>query len=258
MSRRIQAGLAAAAAALLFSLPMAAQQKVDPDPQLQSEVQHALNKKQFAGVQVSAQNGVVTLTGSVERLSDKLSAASKAEHFRPLGVRNMIRVTSVGEGAVSDQELFNKLAKQLAYDRQGYGTLPFNTISIQVHNGVVEVSGLVVEPVDKDSAMSIIANTKGVRDVIDHLQVAPLSSMDNRVRRDEYNAIYGYPALNKYAIDPSKPIRIGVVNGNVVLNGVVDSEMDKNLAGIRANGVPGVFSVKNNLVVRGQVQEQMH
>ncbi len=68
-------------------------------------------------------------------------------------------------------------------------------------------------------------------------------------------AVYGFPMLNKYAIDPAKPIRISVQNGNVTLFGVVDSQGDKNAAGIRANGVPGVFSVKNDLQVAGQPSE---
>ena len=68
----------------------------------------------------------------------------------------------------------------------------------------------------------------------------------------EYRAIYGYPQFNKYAIDPAKPIRIVVVNGHVMLTGVVDNKGDHDIAGIRANGVPGVFSVENNLQVAGQ------
>ena len=73
--------------------------------------------------------------------------------------------------------------------------------------------------------------------------------MDDRLRRELYRAIYGYPALEKYALGVQKPIRIIVKNGNVTLEGVVDNEGDKNLTGLRANGVPGIFSVTNNLRV---------
>jgi osmotically-inducible protein OsmY len=73
--------------------------------------------------------------------------------------------------------------------------------------------------------------------------------MDDGLRRRLYRAIYGYPALEKYALGVQKPIRIIVKNGNVTLEGVVDNEGDKNLAGIRANGVSGIFSVTNNLQV---------
>jgi osmotically-inducible protein OsmY len=68
-------------------------------------------------------------------------------------------------------------------------------------------------------------------------------------------AVYGYPSLSKYAIDPAKPIRISVQNGHVELYGTVDSKADKDTAFLRANGVPGVFSVKNYLEVAGQPSE---
>ena len=84
----------------------------------------------------------------------------------------------------------------------------------------------------------------------------PVSITDDQARLQVARAIYGYPALNKYAIDPAKPIRISVQNGNVELYGVVDSETDKNLAYIRANQVPGIFSVKNYLQVAGQPAEK--
>jgi hypothetical protein len=80
--------------------------------------------------------------------------------------------------------------------------------------------------------------------------------MDDQTRLQVARAIYGYPSLNKYAIDPAKPIRISVQNGHVELYGVVDSEADKNTAGIRANGVPGIFSVKNYLQVANQPEEK--
>ena len=77
----------------------------------------------------------------------------------------------------------------------------------------------------------------------------PVSPNDDRLRRQLYRAIYGYPALQRYALGVLKPIRIIVKNGHVTLEGVVDREADKNMAGIRANGVHGVFSVTNNLRV---------
>ena len=91
----------------------------------------------------------------------------------------------------------------------------------------------------------------GVKDVVDNLEVAPLSPMDDRCALRLARAIYGTPQLQKYALDPAKPIRITVVNGNVTLSGVVDSKMDRDVAGIRANSVPGVFKVMNNLQVAG-------
>ena len=90
----------------------------------------------------------------------------------------------------------------------------------------------------------------------DEIQVDPTSIIDDRIRIAVDRAIYGYPSLNKYAIDPGKPIRISVQNGHVELYGMVDSQADKDIAFIRANGVAGVFSVKNYLQVANQPTEK--
>jgi osmotically-inducible protein OsmY len=221
------------------------------DAQIQAEVQHALENKRFSGVQAQVQNGVVTLTGNVPVYSVKEDADRKVHHLKDVrAVRNMIDVAAGSE--VSDAQLREKLSKALTYDRVGYGTTPFNNIELGVQNGVVTLRGTVYGPSDKDSAISLVENTPGVRDVVDELEVAPVSPMDDRIRLAEARAIYGYGPLQRYALDPAKTIRITVVNGHVTLNGVVDSEADKNLAGIRANSVPGVFSVQNNLQVAGR------
>jgi osmotically-inducible protein OsmY len=133
----------------------------------------------------------------------------------------------------------------------GYGTTAFNDITVGVDHGVVTLGGTVYGPTDKDSALSLVANTPGVKDIVDNLEVAPLSPNDDRLRIMLANAIYGSPQLQKYALNPVKPIRITVVNGNATLTGVVDSKMDHDVAGIRANSVPGVFKVVNNLEIAG-------
>ena len=92
--------------------------------------------------------------------------------------------------------------------------------------------------------------------MVNNIQVDPTSMMDDQTRLALARAIYGFTTLNKYALDPAKPIRISVQNGNVELYGVVDSKADKDEAFMRANGVAGVFSVKNYLQVAGQLTEQ--
>ena len=133
----------------------------------------------------------------------------------------------------------------------GYGTTAFTSLTIGVKDGVVTLGGTVYWPPDKDAAVGLVANTAGVRDIVDNIQVAPVSPMDDEIRLRVARAIYGAPQLQQYAIDPAKPIRIVVVNGKVTLTGVVDSEMDRDLAGIRANSVPGIFKVVNDLQVAG-------
>jgi hyperosmotically inducible protein len=95
----------------------------------------------------------------------------------------------------------------------------------------------------------VVKHIEGVDHVTNKIDVLPPSPMDDQLRLALYRAIYGFPALEKYALGVQKPIRIIVRNGQVTLEGVVDNDSDKNLAGMRANGVPGVFSVTNNLRV---------
>jgi hyperosmotically inducible protein len=236
--------------ASLLSLAPVLYAQAPSDAQIQADVQKSLDNKHFANVQVAVQNGEVTLSGTVTLYRDKEDADSKAHHRKGVqAVRNVIEVR--GGSEISDAQLRQKLSQGLTYDRVGYNTTAFNAIEVGVQNGIVTLRGIVVTPADKDSAISLIENTPGVRDVVDELEVAPLSPSDDRIRFAEARAIYNYPALNKYLLDPAKTIRITVVNGHVTLNGVVDSEGDKNIAGIRANSVPGVFSVVNNLQVAG-------
>jgi osmotically-inducible protein OsmY len=187
------------------------------------------------------------LTGTVDTYAAKEDADSRTHHVKGVkGVENDIQVAGP---TVEDTVLRDELGKALSYDRVGYGTTPFNALTIGVHDGVVTLGGTVYGPPDKDSALSLVANTPGVKDIVDHIDVAPVSPMDDRLRLELARVIYGTPQLQKYAMDPAKPIRITVVNGNVTLSGVVDSKMDHDVAGIRANTVPGVFKVDNELQI---------
>jgi osmotically-inducible protein OsmY len=224
------------------------------DSQIQADVTKALSKSQFKNVHASVENGIVTLSGTTDLYEHKAEADRKAHHVKNvIAVRNQIEVA--GTGDISDQQLQQKLVEKLQYDRVGYGNA-FNAIGVRVQNGVVTLGGHARTPVDKDSAISLVSNYPGVKDVVDEIEVDPVSPMDDRIRLEVARAVYGFPTLNKYAIDPAKPIRISVQNGHVELNGVVDSQADKDTANIRANSVPGVFSVTNNLFVANQVSEK--
>jgi len=96
---------------------------------------------------------------------------------------------------------------------------------------------------------NVVKRIEKVQHVVNKIEVLPPSPMDDQLRLALYRTIYGFPALEKYALGVQKPIRIIVKNGHATLEGVVDSEADKNLAGVRANTVPGIFSVTNNLRV---------
>jgi hyperosmotically inducible periplasmic protein len=125
----------------------------------------------------------------------------------------------------------------------------FDNISFKVEGDTVSLLGQVVRPSLRSDAENVVKHIEGVEKVDNEIEVLPPSPMDTRLRRSLFRAIYGYPALQKYALGVQKPIRIIVKNGHVELDGIVDSEGDKNLAGLRANGVPGIFSVTNNLQV---------
>ena len=221
---------------------------------LTGAVKAKLNKSQFKNVQASVDaNGIVTLTGSTDLYEYKADAAKRVQKVKGVtGVRDRI---AVGGPSISDAKLQDSLVTKLSYDRVGFGNV-FDAIGVKVQNGVVTLSGTAHNYPNRDSAIGLVATTPGVKDVIEEISVDPVSPNDDRIRLQVARAVYGFPSLNRYAIDPAKPIRISVQNGNVALYGVVDSQADKNAAGIQANGVPGVFSVKNYLQVAGKPAEK--
>ena len=125
----------------------------------------------------------------------------------------------------------------------------FDNIAYKVDGYNVTLLGQVSRPTLKSDAENVVNKIEGVEKVDNQIEVLPTSPNDDRLRLELYRAIYGYPALQKYALGVQKPIRIIVKNGNVTLEGVVDSEADKNIANILAKGVSGAFSVTNNLQV---------
>jgi hyperosmotically inducible periplasmic protein len=125
----------------------------------------------------------------------------------------------------------------------------FDNLAYKVDGYNVTLFGQVTRPVLRSDAENAVKRIEGVEKVDNQIEVLPTSPMDDRLRVQLYRAIYGDGALERYAMPVIKPIRIIVKNGHVSLEGVVDNDTDKNLAGMRANGVSGVFSVTNNLAV---------
>jgi hyperosmotically inducible protein len=125
----------------------------------------------------------------------------------------------------------------------------FDNLEYSVNGSVVTLNGQVTFDTVKHEAVNAVKGIDGVTQVIDNIKVLPASGMDNQIRRAMYRAIYGDPGLERYAQGVILPIHIIVDQGHVTLEGVVDNEADRNLAYIRANGVPGAFSVTNNLKI---------
>jgi hyperosmotically inducible protein len=147
-------------------------------------------------------------------------------------------------------EAVERIAKEVRHEiimLPYYGV--FDDIKYSVNGYDVTLMGQVTNPTLKRDAENVVKHIEGVEKVDNQIEVLPLSNFDDGLRLRLYRAIYGFPALEKYAMPVIKPIRIIVKNGHVTLEGVVDNQTDKDMAGLRANGVSGVFSVTNNLVV---------
>ena len=217
------------------------------DREIQKQSEDTLQKKdRLRGVTAGVEDGIVTLGGKVDLYIDKVDAERRVRKVHNVdGVRNHVEV----QGAtIPDAALMETLSNKLRYDRVGFGIV-FNSLTLSIEKGSVTVGGNVRDYPDRDSALAILATSPGVKDVIDEIDVAPLSAFDDDLRIRLARAIYGHPSLQQYAIDPQAPIRIVVENGNVELAGVVLNTGDRQVAYMQANSVPGVFSVKNNLTV---------
>ena len=125
----------------------------------------------------------------------------------------------------------------------------FDNLQYSVQGSKVILSGQVVTPTLKDDAASAVKHIEGVEEVDNQIEVLPLSNFDNQIRWQELRTIYSFPSLQRYGMGTNPSIHILVKNGHVTLEGVVNNEADKDAAGIRANSVPNVFSVTNNLRV---------
>lgn len=224
------------------------------DNQIQAAVTERLAaKSQFADVKASVEDGIVTLTGTVNLYQRKLDASRLARKTaNAQGVRNLITVAGAN---VSDAQLEQKLATKLRYVRVGFDNT-FDNFALGVKDGVVTVTGQTLNPVGRDEALAEVQNMPGVKDVVADITVLPTSIFDDQIRLRAARAIYRSSVLSKYAIDPARPIRIIVENGHVTLYGAVDSTMDKQIAGIRVSSVFGAFSVDNKLTVEGKSGQQ--
>jgi len=150
----------------------------------------------------------------------------------------------------SEEKYRARLAKEVRHELV---MLPwysvFDNLAFQVNGDKVTLLGQVTRPTLKSDAEAVVKKIEGVASVTNKIEVLPLSPMDDQLRRALFRTIYGEAGLQRYGNMAVPSIHIIVSNGNVTLEGVVDNEMDKNLAGLHANQVPNVFSVKNNLVV---------
>jgi len=155
-----------------------------------------------------------------------------------------------GSGALP-QKSVDRIYKEVRHELvmlPFYGVFDNLTYKVDA-DGTVTLMGQVVRPTLKSDAENVVKRIEGVEKVVNNIEILPTSPLDDRIRRDTYRAIYGNEVLNQYQLRAVPPIHIIAKNGRVTLEGVVAREMDKQVAGIQANSVHGVFSVTNNLQV---------
>jgi len=133
----------------------------------------------------------------------------------------------------------------------------FDNLAYKVDpDGTVTLLGQVSRPVLKSDAENVVKRLEGVEKVVNNIEVLPTSMNDDKIRRSTYRAIYGNDVLSQYQERAVPPIHIIVKNGKVTLEGVVSRQMDKQIAGMQANSVPGVFGVTNNLAVEEEEKKK--
>lgn len=175
-----------------------------------------------------------------------MKALKRTNALLAAGVLFAFPLVMVAAAGTNDQPLEEQVRHALV-------TIPyynvFDNLSFRVDNGTVTLFGQVTDPVVKTDAELSVKHIEGVHHVANQIEVLPLSPMDNRIRWMTYRSIYGFPALQRYVLGVVPSIHIIVKNGHVTLTGVVATEQDKQMAYMRANSVPGVFSVTNDLRV---------
>lgn len=172
-----------------------------------------------------------------------------------LGAAILAAVLSLGmaNAAFAQKEARGGIQREVLHELRmlPYYTV-FDDLEYSVDGGHVTLSGDVTDPTLKSNAVAAVKSISGVTSVTDNIKVLPLSGADDRIRREEYRTIYGEPQLTKYSWASVQGIHIIVENGHVTLKGDVDNEADRNVANLRANSVPGVFSVDNQLTVHNE------
>ena len=150
-----------------------------------------------------------------------------------------------------DQKAYDRIVKEVRHELvmlPYYGV--FDNLSYKVDpDGTVTLIGQVARPTLKSDSENVVKKIEGVEKVVNNIEVLPTSFNDDRIRRNVYRAIYGNSVLSQYQMRAVPPIHIIVKNGHVTLVGAVARTMDKQIAGVQANTVSGVFSVENDLQV---------
>ena len=152
--------------------------------------------------------------------------------------------------STADQRQQDRITREVRHELVMIPQLSiFDNLAYKVDGNTVTLLGQVRNAVIKDEAEQSVKHIEGVERVVNNIEILPPSPLDDGIRRQVARAIFGDDRLFRYSMGAVPPIHIIVKSGHVTLEGVVDNQVDKDQAGLRANQVPGVFSVTNNLRV---------
>ena len=210
---------------------------------IQSRLDHA-KVNQHGDVRVTYAEGVATLTGTVDNLGSKLDAEKAAQ--KAPGVTRVVDNIQVRADDTNDQQILEQARHEIVM-YYAYGI--FDNVNLETHNGTLTVSGQVTQPFKKTDMGRILERVKGVAVLQNNLEVLPLSTFDDRLRLQVARAIYGDPFFIRYANQALPPIHIIVKNGNVTLEGVVASTIDRTKANMDALHAGLSFSVVDHLQI---------
>ena len=185
----------------------------------------------------------------MKRMQLCVLAASVALAVYPAAAQKTSANRSVQPGGASQDRLVREVRHELVM-LPYYGV--FDNLTYRVDGRTVTLMGQVTRPTLKSDAEHAVKGIEGVERVNNEIKVLPTSPMDDQIRLATYRAIYSQAGLDRYALQAVPPIHIIVENGRVTLEGIVANQGDKDMANVRANGVPGVFGVTNNLRVEGK------
>lgn len=178
------------------------------------------------------------------------AALATSEDLYPVAIKDSKDTKPKVQTGSDPSQIQRRLEREVRHELV---TLPyydvFDNLEFRVDGDHVTLSGQVVRPTLRSGVENVVKNVEGVEKVTNNIEMLPVSQNDSRLRVAVYRAIYGHTALQRYSVRSVPPIHIVVKNGNVTLEGVVADERDKNIVNLQANGVFGVFSVKNNLRV---------
>jgi osmotically-inducible protein OsmY len=215
------------------------------DQQIKAQVEHRLLDHDIRGVVVAVRDGTVTLSGTVRSLWAKEEAFDEAQEVDD--VKDVVSTLTVMRGE-SDQAVGEAVASRLR--RYVFFTI-FDDVDVELTDGIETLTGSVPMPYKSQAMVELASRVDGVQQVVDKLEVLPVSGFDDQIRYAAAVRIYNDPLFWNYAIQVDPPIHVVVRHGRVTLTGVVISEVERRKADVIARGVFGVFSVDNKLRLEG-------